>query len=112
MHYVLLGRRKQPYEQAIKMINDRKVFYQTKTDGEQHETGLDIDQIKPEYDKGSGGKLAPQKWGVKYPKVVKGVWIYNRRGRNRKKQMRSQYPEIPWGSWLLQMKSLQWGENL
>ena len=48
MHYVLLGRRKQPYEQAIKMINDRKVFYQTKTDGEQHETGLDIDKMRSE----------------------------------------------------------------
>ena len=39
----------------------------------QHETGPDIDTIKSEYDKGSGGKLAPQKWVVKYPKVVKGV---------------------------------------
>ena len=48
MLFVLLGRRKQPYEQAIKMINDRKVFYQTKTDGEQHETGLDIDKIRSE----------------------------------------------------------------
>ena len=33
-----------------------------------------------------GGKLAPQKWGVKYPKVVKEVNIKNRRGRDRKKE--------------------------
>ena len=41
----------------------------------QHETGPDSDTIKSEYGKGSGGKLAPQKWVVKYPKVVKGVLL-------------------------------------
>ena len=39
----------------------------------QHETGPDLDTIRSEYDKGSGGKLAPQKSVVKYLKVVKGV---------------------------------------
>ena len=35
-----------------------------------------------------------------------------RREEIEKKKMRSQFPEIPWGSWLLQMKSPQWGRNL
>ena len=42
---------------------------------EQHETGPDIDKIRSEYDKGSGGKLATLNWVVKYPNVVKVVYI-------------------------------------
>ena len=53
---------------------------------EQQETGPDIDTVRSEYDKGSEGKLAPQKWVVKYPKVVKGVYIQERKKQKKENE--------------------------
>ena len=39
-----------------------------------------------EYDKISEGKLAPQKWVVKYPKVVKGVYIQERKKQKKENE--------------------------